>query len=200
MNILFFAGAISQRNAIIALANKEGIFVMAESQPTWNLTRVFILIIVVVFLLSSVALSLFVFFDKGNSTAANTATTSESTGLTGEFLEGFSPVAKVDELKIDDTTPGTGAVLTAGANVTVLYTGALALTGEIFEKTEDGQPATFGLDKVIPGWSEGLVGMQVGGTRRLLIPSDQAYGAAGQGSIPANADLVFDVTLLNINE
>ena len=173
---------------------------MAESQPTWNFTRIFILVIVVVFLLSSVAVSVLVFFNKDSGTAANNSTASESTGLTGEFLEGFSPVANIDELKTEDTTPGTGAVLTAGANVTVLYTGALASTGEIFEKTKDGQPATFGLNEVITGWSKGLVGMQVGGTRRLLIPSDQAYGATGSGSIPANADLVFDVTLLNINE
>ena len=83
------------------------------------------------------------------------------------------------------------------------WTGAVAATGAIFQSSLDtGEPVSFGLDQVITGWRDGLVGMKVGGTRRLLIPADQAYGAnppSGSG-IPANAALVFDVTLHKIGQ
>jgi FKBP-type peptidyl-prolyl cis-trans isomerase len=89
----------------------------------------------------------------------------------------------------------------AGDTVTVDYTGAVAATGVIFQSSKDtGQPVSFSLDGVIKGWTDGLPGMKVGGTRRLIIPAGQAYGAnppAGSG-IPANAPLVFDITLYKV--
>ncbi|HSX32179.1 MAG TPA: FKBP-type peptidyl-prolyl cis-trans isomerase, partial [Candidatus Saccharimonadales bacterium] len=83
------------------------------------------------------------------------------------------------------------------------YTGAVAATGVIFQSSLDsGQPVSFPLGNVIQGWQEGIPGMKVGGTRRLIIPAAKAYGASPpQGSnIPANADLVFDVTLHKIGQ
>jgi FKBP-type peptidyl-prolyl cis-trans isomerase len=104
-------------------------------------------------------------------------------------------------LKITDSKVGTGAAVKAGATVVVDYTGAVAATGTIFQSSLDtGQPATLSLNGVIEGWKLGIVGMKVGGVRRLLIPADEAYGAnppAGSG-IPANAPLVFDITLHSI--
>lgn len=99
-------------------------------------------------------------------------------------------------------TVGTGTVVKAGDTVTVHYTGALAKDGTIFESSLDsGQTATFGLDQVIQGWTQGLPGMKEGGVRRLLIPSALAYGSSGAGSsIPPNADLVFDVTLVKVGK
>lgn len=118
-------------------------------------------------------------------------------------MENFTPVAKVDKLDIKDLTEGTGDAVKAGDTVTVDYTGAVAATGVIFQSSLDtGQQATLSLDNVIPGWRDGIVGMKVGGTRRLLIPAIQAYGSnPPQGSgIPADADLVFDVTLHKIGK
>lgn len=123
--------------------------------------------------------------------------------MQGTQLENFEPTTEIAELQRLDTTEGTGDEVQSGATVTVDYTGAVAATGTIFQSSLDsGQPVTFPLDGVISGWTEGVPGMKVGGTRRLLIPAEQAYGAnppAGSG-IPANADLVFDITLHSIGE
>lgn len=117
-------------------------------------------------------------------------------------MKDFTPIASIPQLKTIDQKVGTGKEVTAKSSVTVLYTGAVAATGVIFDSTDNrqGQPATFALDQVIPGWKQGMIGMKVGGQRRLLIPANLAYGATpptGSG-IPANADLVFDVTLLDV--
>ncbi len=123
------------------------------------------------------------------------------TKLQGTKLAGFTPIPSVASLQKIDTTPGTGETVKKGATITVDYTGALASTGVIFESSKDsGQPATFPLDQVIKGWTEGIPGMQVGGTRRLVIPASLAYGSQSKSTIPANSDLVFDVTLIKIDK
>ena len=116
-------------------------------------------------------------------------------------MQNFTPVATVTELQATDLTPGNGDEVKAGDTVTVDYTGAVAATGTVFQSSLDsGQPVTFGLNDVIVGWKEGLVGMKVGGTRRLLIPAEKAYGANPPAGIPVNAALVFDVTLHSIGK
>lgn len=121
--------------------------------------------------------------------------------LKGTQLQNYTPTAKISDLQTQDTVEGTGEVVKAGAKVTVDYTGALAATGVIFESSKDsGQPVTFGLDQVIKGWTQGIPGMKVGGTRRLLIPASLAYGSQGNSTIPANSDLVFDVTLRSVSK
>ncbi len=139
-----------------------------------------------------------------HSSQTNTQDTTKETSVTklqGTKLAGFTPITSVASLQKIDTTPGTGDTVKPGATITVDYTGALASTGVIFESSKDsGQPATFPLDKVIKGWTQGIPGMQVGGTRRLVIPASLAYGAQSQGTIPANSDLVFDVTLIKIDK
>jgi len=94
---------------------------------------------------------------------------------------------------------GTGASPTATQTVTVHYTGWLT-DGTKFDSSVDrGQTATFQLNGVIPGWTEGLQLVKQGGKIRLIIPSDLAYGPQGRPPvIPANADLIFDVELLGI--
>lgn len=122
--------------------------------------------------------------------------------LEGTRLGNFEPVAKVNSLETFDIQVGDGAEVQPGATVTAHYTGALCSSGIIFQSSHDfGQPATFPLDAVIQGWQQGVPGMKVGGTRRLLIPADQAYGAQSPSpNIPANSDLVFDIELLEVNQ
>ncbi len=123
--------------------------------------------------------------------------------LQGTKLVGFEPTSSIPALKTVDIKVGKGDAASAKSTVTVNYTGAVAATGIIFQSSLDsGQPATFPLNQVIKGWSEGIPGMKAGGVRRLLIPAALAYGAnPPQGSgIPANADLVFDVTLIKIDK
>jgi FKBP-type peptidyl-prolyl cis-trans isomerase len=125
----------------------------------------------------------------------------QSSQLEGTKLSGFAPVAGVAELQIIDTVEGTGDVVPAGATITAHYTGALCSDGTIFQSSKDmGQAITFPLDRVIAGWTEGVPGMKVGGTRRLVIPAAKAYGAhSPSANIPPNSDLVFDIELVSIN-
>jgi peptidyl-prolyl cis-trans isomerase len=118
----------------------------------------------------------------------------------GTKLADFTPIAKVDTLQIIDIIPGTGTEVLAGATITAHYTGALCKNGIIFQSSHDfGQPVTFGLDQVIRGWTEGVPGMKVGGMRRLIIPSEMAYGSVrAAANIPPNSDLVFDIELMDI--
>jgi FKBP-type peptidyl-prolyl cis-trans isomerase len=120
--------------------------------------------------------------------------------LEGTKLTGFEPKANVTELEIIDLTPGTGDEVKPGATITAHYTGALVADGTIFQSSKDsGRPATFGLGQVIAGWTQGVPGMKVGGTRRLIIPAAQAYGSHSPApNIPANSNLVFDIELVAI--
>lgn len=143
--------------------------------------------------------------DNSNAAADTTKTpaTNPANKLQGTQMQNFTPISHIDKLEAQDLKAGTGEVVKPGDTVTVDYTGAVAATGVIFQSSLDtGQPATFGLDQVIKGWTDGIPGMKVGGERRLLIPAALAYGGnppAGSG-IPVNADLVFDVTLHSIGK
>lgn len=111
-------------------------------------------------------------------------------------------------LQYEDTVVGSGATAQAGQRVQVHYTGWLHDPaadngrGRKFDSSKDrGSPFAFplGAGHVIRGWDEGVQGMQVGGTRVLLIPAELGYGARGAGGvIPPNATLVFEVDLLAV--
>jgi peptidylprolyl isomerase len=103
-------------------------------------------------------------------------------------------------LQFRDMVVGTGTAAAVNKKVSVHYTGWL-LNGTKFDSSRDRDTEfefTLGKGEVIKGWDEGLATMRVGGRRQLIIPADLAYGAAGQGSIPPNATLVFDVELLSV--
>ncbi|KEQ17580.1 FKBP-type peptidyl-prolyl cis-trans isomerase [Endozoicomonas numazuensis] len=86
----------------------------------------------------------------------------------------------------------------ATSKVKVHYHGTL-INGQVFDSSVDrGQPISFGLNQVIPGWTEGLQLMSVGDKYRLFIPANLAYGSGGAGKIPGNSALIFDVELLGI--
>lgn len=119
----------------------------------------------------------------------------------GTKLPNFTPRTEaVSELEIVDTEVGTGEEVRAGATITAHYTGALVKNGIIFQSSHDfGRAISFGLNQVIAGWTQGVPGMKVGGTRRLIIPAELAYGASSPAkNIPANSDLVFDIDLVEI--
>ena len=105
-----------------------------------------------------------------------------------------------------DLRAGTGAEAVAGRTLTVHYTGWLysptqpEQKGQQFDTSSGRAPFPFvlGAGRVIPGWDQGVVGMRVGGQRRLIIPTELAYGSQGRPGIPPNSTLVFDVELLEV--
>jgi FKBP-type peptidyl-prolyl cis-trans isomerase FkpA len=102
-----------------------------------------------------------------------------------------------------DLVVGTGAEAVAGKSVTVTYSGWLYDTNKTdgkgtFFDGGSGFTFTLGAGTVIAGWDQGVVGMKVGGQRRLIIPPDLAYGSQGRSQIPPNATLVFDITLTGV--
>lgn len=105
-----------------------------------------------------------------------------------------------EEFLMEDLTVGSGDEVKDGDKVRVHYNGTL-LDGTKFDSSLDrGEPFEFtvGAGEVIDGWDQGLLGMKVGGKRKLTIPSSMGYGETGSGSIPPNAGLVFEVELLEI--
>jgi len=112
------------------------------------------------------------------------------------------PTRTPSGLEYWDIKVGSGKVARAADDVTVNYTGWVEKTGKKFDSSIDrGEPFSMTIDSthVIKGWTEGLKGMRVGGTRRLRIPPDLAYGPHGAGKdIPPNATLIFDIELLSV--
>ena len=103
-------------------------------------------------------------------------------------------------LIIQDVSVGIGAEAKTGSEVTVNYVGTLE-NGTKFDSSYDRgtpYPFTLGARQVILGWEEGILGMKVGGKRRLVIPPNLAYGSQVYGPIPANSTLIFDVELLDV--
>lgn len=104
-------------------------------------------------------------------------------------------------IKYADIVVGAGPTPMPGQVVVVHYTGWLAEGGKFDSSLDRGEPFSFnlGMGQVIPGWDFGVAGMQVGGTRQLIIPPNMAYGERGAGNvIPPNATLIFEVELLEI--
>ena len=105
-------------------------------------------------------------------------------------------------MRIVEGKPGMGAMAEPGKLYVLHYTGWL-WDGTKFDSSRDkGTPFSFeqGKRKVIPGFDAGFEGMRVGGTRRLMIPYQLAYGVKGRGKIPPRADLIFDVELLEVKD
>ena len=108
------------------------------------------------------------------------------------------------DLETSDVVVGTGAPATQGSDVAVKYVGAFYGTGEEFDSSwsrgeDETLPVTVGAGRVIPGFDRAIDGMQVGGRRMVVIPSDLGYGPAGQGPIPGDATLVFVIDLVQVS-
>ena len=118
---------------------------------------------------------------------------------TGEDME---EVTTGTGLKYVDLAPGSGQAAAPGNQVSVLYTGTLT-DGKVFDTTKKRGDTPFefklGGGQVIAGWDEGVQGMKIGGKRKLTIPPELGYGAAGAGGvIPPNATLIFEIELLKL--
>ncbi len=138
--------------------------------------------------------------DDAATTDSTDAATPDSTPASTPDLSGDPPGELVVEQlapPADDQAPEAEA----GDLVAVHYTGRSWSTGEVFDSSEGRDPLTFqlGAGEVIPGWDQGIAGLQVGERARLTIPPDLAYGEAGAGGvIGPNETLVFDVELVEI--
>lgn len=113
------------------------------------------------------------------------------------------PVVLPGGTQVEDLEVGTGADARSGQAVTVHYTGWLYVDderGKSFDSSHGGAPFTFtlGAGDVIKGWDVGVVGMKVGGVRSLIIPPGDGYGAAGNGPVPPNAWMIFEIELLGV--
>ena len=130
-------------------------------------------------------------------------------GDTGEVRAATETAPEVDltamtqtesGLHMLDLEVGEGEAAAPGQLATVHYTGWFVEGGKFDSSLDRGEPYFFPLGQghVIAGWDEGVVGMKVGGKRRLVIPPELAYGPEGRPGIPANSTLVFDVELLSV--
>lgn len=169
--------------------------------------RIFAMSGAILFFVTSIGLTVVVIVQmvQENNQKKETARISaeqQKNKLQGKKLSGFTPVESVTEIQTNDLTEGTGKEVTSvDDTVTADYTGALAKDGTIFQSSLDtGQPFTTQLTNVIPGWQKGMIGMKEGGKRRLVIPAADAYGSQAQQGIPANSDLVFDITLHKVGQ
>lgn len=101
---------------------------------------------------------------------------------------------------IEDITVGQGEGCPPNSTVTIHYRGTL-LNGKEFDSSYSGEPATFPLARLIKGWQEGIPGMKVGGKRKLTIPYQLAYGAAGSPpEIPPKSDLIFEIEMFEFTK
>ena len=117
-----------------------------------------------------------------------------------EMTKNTDSIEQSSELKIEDIVVGTGMEVQSGDSVVIHYNGTLT-NGTKFDSSYDrGEPfeTQIGVGQVIKGWDEGVVGMKVGGKRKLTIPPDMAYGDRATGPIPPNSTLIFEVELLEV--
>lgn len=184
-----------------------------------NSQRVAAFFLAALFLLSTIATTVYIVWqinqDEGGlveeNTTEQTAAKDQTNACNSSPLTAVDPrplpttttaSGTITELRKIDIKEGTGTEVQAGDCVAALYHGTLAADGTKFDGNyETGQPIEFSLNRVIPGWTEGIPGMKVGGVRRLEIPAAQGYGEQGSGGvIPPNADLIFEVEVIGTRQ
>ena len=139
-----------------------------------------------------------------SSSTPQQETTEVATTTNTQTASTTQPAENTTQLQAIDEVIGTGATAEAGDSVTVSYVGSLT-DGTVFDASANhgttGFTFNLGAGQVIKGWDEGIVGMKVGGKRKLIIPASLAYGdQAVGGVIPANSTLIFEVELLKVQK
>jgi len=122
---------------------------------------------------------------------------------TDQTMDFSNTTSESQELKIEDISVGEGVEVGEGDFVTVHYTGTLTDGAKFDSSIDRGEPFSFkvGAGEVIEGWDKGLLGMKVGGKRKLIIPSELGYGQEGAGGdIPPNSTLIFEIELLKVEK
>jgi FKBP-type peptidyl-prolyl cis-trans isomerase FkpA len=139
-----------------------------------------------------------------NSTGSTSASSEASKILDPTTFAQYDKYKDGQNVQFVDLQKGTGTTIAAGSQVAVLYRGWLT-TGKVFDESKagtDGKMEAFGFTEgqhqVIPGWEDGLIGAKDGGVRLLIIPPALGYGATGQGPIPGNSVLVFQVQIVQV--
>lgn len=134
----------------------------------------------------------------GSSAYAPPAVTENATDLTKEPKSGAG-TGTVTTLQTKDLVVGKGKAAKLSDTVTVHYVGTLFTDGSVFDSSwEGGQPVEFPLNRVVPGFAQGIEGMKIGGRRQIIIPAELGYGAQDIPGIPPNSTLVFVVDLKKI--
>jgi FKBP-type peptidyl-prolyl cis-trans isomerase FkpA len=174
-----------------------------EVSHTKKSTRIIIWIITIVMAGGFIGTYYLVMMDneqRAKQSPTGDATSNPDTTPTGTVDKtAYKVEADVTQLQSTDLIIGDGAEVKAGDTITAHYKGTLAKDGKKFDSSFDrGEPATFSLGGVIQGWQVGIPGMKVGGKRRLVIPSELAYGSSGTQGIPPDSDLVFEVELIAV--
>ncbi|HVA96574.1 MAG TPA: FKBP-type peptidyl-prolyl cis-trans isomerase [Candidatus Acidoferrales bacterium] len=138
-------------------------------------------------------LIIFSYFIFGLNGSAPTATTPQ--------VVPSQPADTGGKLQITDEKIGTGAAVKKGDTVEMNYVGTLT-NGTKFDATTPGKPfeTQIGVGQVIKGWDEGVIGMKVGGKRKLVIPPSLGYGSQANGAIPGNSTLIFQLELVGIKK
>jgi FKBP-type peptidyl-prolyl cis-trans isomerase len=173
-----------------------------QESTTKKSTRIIVLIIAIVMAGGFMGSYFLIILNQNDQTGQQAVDKANEEATKGQTVDStaYKVTGKVAKLEITDIKVGTGAEVKAGNTVRVHYKGTFAQTGVKFDSSYDrGEPATFPLGGVIQAWQDGIPGMKVGGQRRLVVPSDLAYGSTGTTGIPADTDLVFEVELLAVN-
>lgn len=143
----------------------------------------------------------FVFAPRSKPVYDSSSSSTQNMGQLQNNPQTASPATAITELIVEDISVGNGPAVKKGDTISINYLGTLT-DGKKFDSSYDrGKPfeTQIGMGQVIEGWDVGVIGMQVGGKRKLLIPSAMAYGAQGiSGVIPPNAPLIFEVELVAI--
>ena len=179
--------------------------------PTQTGIAVAVSLVVVIFFFVFNGMSLF------SSSAPAQESVATSTGSTSSpQATSTAPIADATQLQVTDEVVGTGATAETGDTIVVVYTGMLT-NGTVFDSSVGKQPITIpgttcptgittgicmklGAGQVIKGWDQGLVGMQEGGKRKLVIPPSLGYGPNDYGPIPGNSTLIFEVELVKVQK